>query len=335
MIKSNNEISKFEMEGIYERIKTPFKHGAVIKLDDYYSDSPSVFRFNGKWYMYYVLISKDTEKSGYETHLSSSDDLINWKYEGAILKRNSDKKSWDSHQCGGYGAFIDMNFGASNEIQKVNDKYYLTYLGGAGDGYEPDPLYMGLAYSESPIDLNGFKRFADPVISPFDKDASEFEKKTIYKGNMLIDNDEVLGYKYINFYNAKSSENRERIYVAISSDAEHWRRLLNRPLIDETETIDNLLISGDPQVVKIGDCYVMFYYRYISGTPAYNTFAVSKDLINWKIWDKKPLIESEYDWENIHAHKSCVLMYNGVVYHFYCAVNDKNERFIALATSKK
>ena len=335
MIKDNNEINKTKMESIYGEIKTPFKQGAVIKLNDYYSDSPSVFRYNGKWYMYYVLISKNTDKSGYETHLSSSDDLLNWKYEGAILKRNSDKKSWDSHQCGGYAAFIDMNFGATNEIQKVNNKYYLAYLGGAGNGYEPDPLYMGLAYSNSPIDSNGFKRFPKPVISPFDKDASEFERKTIYKGNMLIDNNETLGCKYINFYNAKSAENKERIYVAGSNDGENWKRLFNKPLIDETQTIDNLLISGDPQVVKIGEVYVMFYYRYIKNTPAYNTFAVSRNLRDWEIWDGEPLIKSEYEWENIHAHKSCVLSYNGVVYHFYCAVNDKNERFVALATSKK
>ena len=29
-----------------------------------------------------------------------------------------------------------------------------------------------------------------------------------------------------------------------------------------------------------------------------------------------------------------IIEVDGVIYHYYCAVNDKKERFIALATSK-
>ena len=68
---------------------------------------------------------------------------------------------------------------------------------------------------------------------------------------------------------------------------------------------------------------------------AYNSFACSYDLIHWKKWTGEPLIKSEYEWENIYAHKPWVVTRGGVVYHFYCAVNDKDERFIAVATSKK
>lgn len=328
------EISDERFEEIYNEIKTPYKYGAVIKFDEYMADSPSVFKFNGKWYMYYVRIAYDTNISGYETHFSSSDDLINWKYEGAILKRN-EEGVWDSKQCGGYGAFIDMNFGGNNEIACVNNKYYMSYLGGASDGYEPDPLHMGLAYSDSPINPDGFKKIETPILSPYDIDARRYEKKTIYKSNMLIDEDEVLGYRYINYYNSRDKECKERIYMAVSKDAEHWGRLGDSPVINEVDTIDGLIISGDPQVTKVGDIYVMFYFRLVKGQPAYNTFALSKDLVNWKAWKGEPLIKSEYEWENRHAHKSCVIKEKGVVYHYYCAVNDKNERFIALATSKE
>jgi hypothetical protein len=34
------------------------------------------------------------------------------------------------------------------------------------------------------------------------------------------------------------------------------------------------------------------------------------------------------------AHKSFVVKHNGVVYHFYCAVNKAEQRGIAVATSK-
>ena len=135
--------------------------------------------------------------------------------------------------------------------------------------------------------------------------------------------------------NAKPTDNKERIYLAVSDDGENWKRYLDNPIIDETKTIDNLLISGDPQVVKIDGYYVMFFFRAIRDGGAYNTFAVSKNLTDWTIWDGEPLIKSEFDWENVYAHKSYVVKHNGVVYHYYCAVNDKKERFIALATSEK
>ena len=51
-------------------------------------------------------------------------------------------------------------------------------------------------------------------------------------------------------------------------------------------------------------------------------------------WLGEPLIKSEYAWENLYAHKPWVVVQDGVVYHFYCAVNNQGERFIALATSQ-
>lgn len=328
-----SETSDDILDKIYEKIKTPYKYGPVIKFDDYMADSPTVFRYNGKWYMYYVRISYNTDESGYETHFSSSDDLINWKYEGPILRR-SEGDCWDCKQCGGYAAFLDMNFGKSNEIACVNGKYYASYLGGANDGYEPDPLHMGLAWSDCPVNPQGFTKFKEPILSPYDKDARKYETRTLYKSNMIIDEQETLGYRYLNYYNARDNDGRERIYLAVSNDAEHWERLGKDTIIDEINTVKGCVITGDPQVTKIGDVYVMFYFRLDHKQKAYNTFAVSKDLINWKPWKKQPLIQCEYEWENVHAHKSYVIEHNGIVYHYYCAVNDKGERFIALATSE-
>ena len=110
-------ISKEKMQEIYEIIKTPHKIGAVIKDDEYLTDSPSVFKYNDKWYMYFIKIHKNIEDSGYETHLVSSDDLVNWKYEGKLFERIENDR-WDSRQIAGYGAFIDMDFGATNEIPR-------------------------------------------------------------------------------------------------------------------------------------------------------------------------------------------------------------------------
>ena len=324
-------ISESTMLQIYNSIKTPYKHGAVIKESEFLIDSPSVFRYKDKWYMYFIKIHKDVNKSGYETHYASSDNLMDWNYEGKLFER-LDNNNWDSKQIAGYAAFVDINFDSGNKINSVNDKYYMAYLGGNLDGYETDPLSMGLAYSQKPI--TKFTRFEKPILAPSDCDAREFETKTLYKSNMFIDESMATGYKYVNAYNAKAQDNKERIYLAVSDDGEHWQRYLDKPIIDETNTIDNLVISGDPQIVKIDGLYVMFFFRYIKGEGAYNTFAVSENLVDWEIWNGEPLIKSEFDWENKFAHKSSVAKHNGVIYHYYCAVNDKGERFIALATSE-
>ena len=80
--------------------------------------------------------------------------------------------------------------------------------------------------------------------------------------------------------------------------------------------------------------FLEFFFTFTEGKSAYNTFACSRDLKNWTIWKGKPLIESEYEWENVHAHKTWFVRKNGVNYHFYCAINKDNERYIALAVSE-
>ncbi len=328
-------VSRDKMQEIYEMVKVPYKKGAVIKFEDSLTDSPTVFKYNNKWYMYFVRIAKDVENSGYETHMASSDNLVDWKYEGVILKR-SENERWDSKQIGGYAAFVDVNFGGSNEIQKVNDKYYMAYIGGCLNGYETDPLSMGMAFSQNPVSEDAFSVFSEPVLTGKDEDARALENMTIYKANMFIDEAETLGHRYVNAYNAKATDWKERIFLAVSDDGEKWERYGDEPIINEVGKIENLFISGDPQIVKIGDIYVMFYFRAIAkGGGAYNTFACSYDLVNWTVWDGEPLVKIEEEWENVYAHKNWVVKENGVVYHFYCAVNDKGERFIALATSEK
>lgn len=321
-----------DINRIYEKIKTPYKYGAVVKFDDYLADSPTVFKYNDRWYMYYVRIDKDCG-SGYETHFSSSDNLVDWKYEGVILNRG-EGGGWDSKQCGGYAVFPDIEFGGTNELAEINGNYYIGYIGGCKDGYEPDPLLARMAYSPTPDKQNSFIKFKEPVLSPSDSDAREFETVTIFKSYMFEDKKRTLGHKYVNAYNARAYDTNERIYLAVSDDGTNWKRYGDKPIINEVGEIPGLRISGDPQIVLIDDIYVMFYFRLENGK-AYNTFACSTDLVNWERWTGEPLIECEYECENVYAHKNYVLMRNGIVYHFYCAVNDKNERFIALATSEK
>ena len=46
------QIGKQKMQEIYDIVKTPYKYGAVIKIDDCLTDCPAVFKYKDKWYMY-------------------------------------------------------------------------------------------------------------------------------------------------------------------------------------------------------------------------------------------------------------------------------------------
>jgi len=331
--KQLREVSAEEMEAVYNKIKTPVKRNAVMKWDNDYTDSPTVFKKDDVFYMYFISISKDTSKSGYETHLARSYDLTSWDYIGPVFRRNG-SNHWDSNQCAGYAAFKDVCFDGTNELTKINGSYYISYLAGNSDGYEPDPLYMGLAKSFDPTVADSFTRFEQPILKPEDADSRKTETKTLYKSCLFEDILGVTGYPYVNIYNAKAQDGTERIFLAVSSDAEHWERYGDTHVLDMRELDPNTRIAGDPQVICIDGIYVMLFFHYTEGKGAYNTFACSKDLVHWRVWNGEPLIEPLEPWENIHAHKPWLIRHNGINYHFYCAVNDNNERFIAVATSE-
>ena len=326
-------VSQAVLDEIYEKIKTPYKYGAVLKFDDEMCDSPGVYFYNGKWYMSYIKISYDTANSGYDSHIAVSDDLVNWEYVMTNMKRSTDK-TWDCNQIAGYPAFIENDFYGQFRPQQVNGKYYFAYLGGSLTGYETDPLSMGMCKCSELLDVTTYEKMPLPIMTPSDDDAREGERLSLFKSNMFIDTQETLGYKYVNVYNARGSAKRETIFLAVSSDGEKWERYGSSPvLIDDSPNQDQIIL-GDPQIIKIGNVYVMLYFILQKGK-AFNTFACSYDLVNWTKWQGKNLIECEYEWEDKFAHKPWLVVKDGVVYHYYCAVNTKGERFIALATSKK
>lgn len=321
-----------DMKEIYEKIKTPKKLGAVLKWEDEFTDSATVFQKDGVFYMYFISISKDVSVSGYETHLAKSEDLIHWTYMGKILKRNEFNR-WDSKQCAGYASFLDIAYDGGGKLEQLNGNYYIPYLAGNSDGYEPDPLYMGLAKTKNPVDPTSFERLPEPILRPEDVDVRPYEGKTLYKSFMFRDPLNTTGYPYVNVYNAKGEDNGERIYLAVSEDGEHWERYGEHAVLDLISNGQGTTV-GDPQIILIGDIYVMLYYGSRNCNAAYDSFACSRDLRSWNVWDGELLVKSEHPFENGHAHKPWFIRYNGKNYHFYCAVNDQNERFIALAVSE-
>jgi len=322
------EVSDTEMQTVYEESKTPFKYGVIVRGEEGKAvDCPNVFRHGDAWFMVYVCMNK----VGYETHLARSDDLLKWEPLGKILKfREGDV--WDRWQADGGVALFDHHWGGTNTLGTFNDRYWMSYIGGALQGYEPDPLSIGIAWTKTPDQPVEWTRLNEnPVLGPHDQHARPFETTTLYKSNIIHDRDETLGHPFVMYYNAKAVENKravERIGIAVSEDMVHWSRFGDGPVIDNHKGI-----SGDPQIVRMNDLWVMFYFGHVWKPKAFDTFACSRDLVHWTKWDGPHLVEPTASFDSTFAHKPWLIKHDGVVYHFYCAVN-KSERTIAVATSK-
>jgi predicted GH43/DUF377 family glycosyl hydrolase len=319
------------MQRIYDEVKTPFKYSVVLKRagTNEFVDCPSIFRSGGHWFMMYVAI---TNKVGYQTFLARSDDLLHWEKLGKILSF-TETNDWDAWQADGGIALADYNWSGSHELEKFDGKYWLSYIGGAKQGYETDPLSMGVAWAKTPTKAKEWNRLAEnPVLSPKQSDVRDFEKKTLYKSTIIHDKAESLGFPFAMFYNGKLKNGYERIGMAVSRDMVHWNRYGANPVVANGEAKTNGM-NGDPQIVKIGGVWVMFYFGAGWKPKAFDTFGCSYDLVNWTKWEGDNLIQPSEPWDKTYAHKPWVLKYNGVVYHFYCAVGDQG-RVIALATSR-
>lgn len=345
------KISQNVMQKIYDEVKTPYKYGMVVAPEDNYHkiDCPMVYREGNRWFMTYVVYNgKDgTDGRGYETWLATSDDLLQWKTLGRLLCYAD--KGWDMNQRAGYPALIDWTWNGSYEMAKYKGRHWMSYFGGEGTGYESvrKPLNMGMASTKGDItQAHPWETSPAPVLSINDKSAQWWEKLTHYKSTVYWDRNKTLGKPFVMFYNAAGINpanqlKAERIGIALSSNMTSWRRL---PLRTAKRKTGNPvffheapgIITGDAQIVKFPHYYVMFYFSAFNPKRkynAYNTFAVSRDLVNWQDWEGADLIYPSKPYDDMFAHKSYVLKHQGVVYHFYCAVNHAGQRGIAVATN--
>ncbi len=319
------------LQRIYDEVKTPFKYGVVLTGGgtNELVDCPSVFRSDGHWFMMYVAISN---KVGYQTFLARSDDLLHWEKLGKILSFTT-TNDWDAWQEDGGIALADYRWDGSHELEKFDGKFWLSYIGGAKKGYETDPLSTGVAWTESPAEIkNGTVcrkirscRRNNPT------SASSSTRRSTKAPSSTTHPNRSAG-RLILFYNGKYKNGYERIGMAVSRDMVHWNRYGDNPVVANGEAKTNG-ISGDPQIVKMGDVWVMFYFGAGWKPRAFDTFACSYDLVHWTKWSGANLIQPSEPWDKTYAHKPWILKWNGVVYHFYCAVGDQG-RVIALATSK-
>lgn len=319
------------MERIYKEIRTPHKQGIILRPEEgEMIDCPSVFRHENRWYMMFAAISGNT---GYETHLAVSDNLLAWNRLGRILSFR--KSGWDQWQADGGVALFDHVWGGSAELQRWDGRYWMTYIGGGKQGYETDPLSIGVASSKRPsVAAEWTRHEGNPVLHIGQPDVRPFEKSTLYKSHVIWDREERFGHAFIMYYNGKDARGYgcEAIGMALSDDMTTWHRFGDDWVL-YNEKKSAKAISGDPQITRIGDLWVMFYFGAFWGPGAFDTFACSYDLVNWTKWEGPNLIEPSESYDEQYAHKPWIIKQDNIVYHFYCAVGCEG-RAIALATSR-
>ena len=343
---ADKDVPPERMQQVYEEVKTPYKYGPVLRGEEgLFVNCPNIFRQNNQWYMVYVCLVPG-KNMGYQTYLARSSDLLHWEKLGVIM--SFPPAGWDKWQAAGGVALCDPTWGGSSELQTYDGKYWMSYIGGGLQGHETDPLAIGMAWTKTPTEAHEWTRIAEnPVLSIEQPDVREFEKTTLYKSYIIWDKAKTLGPPFVMYYNGHRIKGYEEIGMAVSDDMIHWQRYGKEPVVANGVKKMHGGISGDPQIVKMGDLWVMFYFGHgwQSKRGSFDTFACSTDMVHWTKWTGPNLTEPSESYDIKSAHKPAVVKYNGVVYHFYCADGKQSRNFdraegdqgrvIALATSKE
>jgi len=134
-----------------DRIVTPYKLGKYVltasgkegSFDKICVDGPFAFHHQGVCYMTFIAF----DGIGYQTGLASSIDMVNWKKEGCILKRDPSSPilkynaamSWILRENGLY---------SSGELIPVGGYYLGAYHSYPSQGYEQGAAVIGLCRSK-------------------------------------------------------------------------------------------------------------------------------------------------------------------------------------------
>lgn len=310
--------------------------GARGAFDEQAVDCPFVFRHQDRFYMMYVGF----DGIGYQTGLAKSDNLLDWRPAGIILRRGQGS-GWDSLNAAGAWMLRENDMNGQPVLKKWNGKNWLAYHAYPGEGYENGPARIGLAWTEDPALLT-WHRLPEPILIP--EEGAPWEQGGLYK-ECLVEHD---GLFYM-FYNAKNRTEAhedwiEQTGLATSSDLVHWTRAVDNPLLRVSPDSWESRFVSDPCVLQHEDQWAMFYFGF-DGRHAQEGIALSQDLLHWKK-HAEPIIRHgpEGSLDSLYAHKPSVIRHEGILYHFYCACRPSRPgdravhlgtfRTIAVATSR-
>jgi len=315
------------------RYETPYKYGRLVleaskepeAFDSRTVDCPFVFHHDGRFYMTYV----SWDGTGYQTGLASSNNLVDWKKEGCILRR--DPSSPVTRYNIAMNWIVRANeMRSAGELKKVRGRFLGVYHAYPNAGLEEGPAVIGLCWSS---DLMHWE-IADPCLRP--EDGAAWENGGLYKPCLV----EHRGTYHL-FYNAKTkgARWREQTGVASSNDLKSWKRYEGNPTIPNGPAGSwDERFASDPCVLVDGSRWVFFYYSLDTAGKARDLLAVGTDPFH-PAKAARILVDvgPPGSVDSTYAHKPSVVYHEGALYHFYCAVSGKwpkEVRGISVARSR-
>ena len=316
------------------RLVTPYKYGRLVlsasedprAFDSKSVDCPFAFRHDGRFYMTYTGF----DGTGYQTGLASSTDLVTWRKEGAILRRDPNSPVAKFNVSLNW-ILRENDVRSPGELRRVRGRYLGVYHAYPDAGLEQGPAVIGLAWS---ADLFHWTLDA-PCLRP--QDGAAWERGGLYKPCLVED-----GGTYYLLYNAKDAAPqswREQTGVATSTDLKTWKRYAGNPTIRNGPAgSPDERFASDPCVLRDGSQWALFYYGLDAKGAARDLLATSPDLFHA---NKSPQVLIDVgpagSVDDRYAHKPSVISHQGDLYHFYCAVSVKSGqeiRGISVARSR-
>ena len=317
-----------------EKVGIIVKKGRAEEFDSGMIESPVVwyddhFKKFGMVYTGYKLVTEKFTSYASVAHpkigLAWSDDLINWNkdkrnpiFEGSNIVASSDYK-------GTSGPFIWYE----------NKTYYLFYFGVTDVGYEKGEKTLNLATSNDLISWTRYKN--NPIIAPL---GNGFRRDAIWHPNVVKN-----GNQYFLFFNASGIHNgieEEFIGYAVSNNLMDWKvDDYNSPIMvgsGKKGSWDSSYRAGDPSVFKYKDKWYMTFYSW-DNLHTQDGIAVTTEEhfpLGWKVYEKNPILKlgKSGTFDALHAGKPFSFLHGNNYYHFYTAVDDNENREIALAIGK-
>jgi predicted GH43/DUF377 family glycosyl hydrolase len=317
-----------------EKIGVIVKRGMVGEFDSGMVESPAVwyddhFKKFGMVYVGYKLIeekfSSYTSVANPKVGLAWSNDLANWTkdkrnpiFEGSGILDSSDSN-------GVSGPFIWYE----------NKTYYLFYFGVTDVGYEKGKKTLNVATSNDLINWTQYKN--NPIIVPF---GNSFRRDAIWHPNVVKNENQ-----YFLFFNASGIYNgikEEFIGYAVSDNLLNWEvDDNNSPILvgsGKNGSWDSSYRAGDPSVFKYKDKWYMTFYSW-DNIHTQDGIAITTEEnfpLGWKVYENNPILKlgKHGTFDALHAGKPFSFLHKNNYYHFYTAVDDSENREIALAIGK-
>jgi len=270
----------------YERSKWDFRDmrlGSILKIKD-------------KYWLYY---SGANYYYKYNVGLAASNDFLKWsKYSSnPIMLRDE--------------SLILEFFGIQTMSVMVRNKKYLMWY----DSVDSHAV-SNICYATSDDGINWKKYDKNPVIKP----EKDWEAGGVFDCSVIYDKD-----KYLIWYSGIDKNFNINIGHATSDDGINWKKYDKNPVIkpDYNNPYEENSVL-EPAVIFFKKRFYVFYTSYgeVGLGDSFINVATSDDGINWKKYDKNPVIKPEKDWESGGLYEPTIYYDGKTIEMLYCG-NDK------------